>query len=315
MPQSYIFELIFLLYLILASALAFVLIYKKQRRWLAIILILSVLGIIYSGYLEPNWLKVRQESIAIGKLNQPLRIALVSDWHFRPFKGKNFVKRVAEKIQEQKPDLILMTGDFLFHDDIDFFRDDLATLAEVAKLAPTYAVLGNHDFGVGNRRRTILFPDQHQALREILERAGLKVLIDEQELVKIKGEELWLAGFKEFWSEETNPSAALQGLADDVSSDQPAGRLKIGLSHNPDAAFLPESQVLDIVLSGHTHGGQIRLPWFGSVALTETDLPRADYGRLLLDRQPKIVNTVGLGEAGPHLRFWNRPEIMILTIH
>lgn len=306
MLLSYFFEAVFLSYLITSGYLAFIL-FKKKKKVIPALLIISILGLIYSAYLEPYWVKTRYETVNIGKLNSEIKVVLVSDWHMRPGKRAGFVRRTVKKIAREQPDLILMAGDHLFYDDFEKFKTDLAALGGLAKIAPTYAALGNHDHGIGNRGNTVHYADQSAVISQVLEQNGLKVLPDAKEKVKIRENEFWLVGFDEFWLWNKKPSQAIEGLADD-------NLLKIGLSHNPDASFTVEGKILDLVLSGHTHGGQIRLPWVGALAEAETDLPRRDYGRYLPDHQPKILNTVGLGESGPHLRFWNRPEIVVLTI-
>lgn len=306
MLLSYLFDSIFIIYILMAGWLAFIL-FKKKKRIIPALLMVSVLGLIYSAYLEPYWVKTRYETFNIGKLNQEIKVVLVSDWHVRPGKRAGFVRSAAKKITRQQPDLILMAGDHLFYDDFEKFKTDLAALGALAKIAPTYAVLGNHDHGIGNRGNTVHYADQSANIAQVLTENGVKVLLDAKEKVKIRGEEFWLVGFDEFWHWNKKPAQAVEGLAGDNS-------LKIGVSHNPDAAFTAEGQVLDLVLSGHTHGGQIRLPFLGPLGNAETDLPFSDYGRYLASHQPKILNTVGIGESGPHLRFLNRPEFAVLTI-
>ncbi|MBI5732192.1 MAG: metallophosphoesterase family protein, partial [Candidatus Magasanikbacteria bacterium] len=243
MLLSYCFEAVFFSYLITAGWLAFIL-FKKKKKIIPVLLVISMLGLIYSAYLEPYWVKTRYETVNIGKLNSEIKVVLVSDWHMRPGKRASFVRSAAKKIAREQPDLILVAGDHLFYDDFEKFKKDLAALGALVKIAPTYAVLGNHDHGIGNRGNTVHYADQSAKIAQVLEQNGIKVLIDAKEKVKIKGNEFWLVGFDEFWHWNKKPARAIEGLADD-------NLLKIGISHNPDAAFTAEGKILDLVLSGH----------------------------------------------------------------
>jgi predicted MPP superfamily phosphohydrolase len=290
----------------MALILAIILI-KRKHKVAPIIIFLSIAGLIYSGYIEPQWIKIREQKIEVGKLNEEIKVAVIGDWHFRPFKGENFAKRAIAKVAELKPDLILMTGDFLFFDDLTAFEKDLRALGGLAKIAPTYTVLGNHDYGIVFPDESFLYTDSHREITKILKESSIQVLSDEQEKVIIKGEEIILAGFDEYWRKVRYPEKATTGLT-------PDGTLKIGMSHHPDIAYDKEAINLDLVLAGHTHGGQVRLPLIGALGDADSIMSKADYGLYLPNHQPRIFNTVGIGESGPHLRFWNRPEIALLKI-
>ncbi|MBI5023220.1 MAG: metallophosphoesterase [Candidatus Magasanikbacteria bacterium] len=290
----------------MALILAVILI-KRKHKIAPIIIFLSIAGLIYSGYIEPQWIKIREQKIETNKLNEEVKVAVIGDWHFRPFKGENFAKRAIAKVAELKPDLILMTGDFLFFDDLPDFENDLRALGGLAKIAPTYTVLGNHDYGIVFPDESFLYTDSHREITKILEDSGIHVLSDEQKKVTIKGEEIILAGFDEYWRKVRYPEKTTKGL-DKISA------LKIGISHHPDIAFEKVAENLDLVVAGHTHGGQVRLPLIGAIGDAESLMAKDDYGKYLPNHQPQIFNTVGIGESGPHLRFWNRPEIALLRI-
>lgn len=306
MYLAIIYEIFFAVYVIMAGAAAVILI-KRKHKIAPIIIFLSIAGLIYSGYVEPQWLKIREQKIEVNKLNAELKVAVIGDWHFRPFKGANFAERAIAKVAELKPDLILMTGDFLFFDDLPAFEKDLRALEALAKIAPTYTVLGNHDYGIVFPDESFLYTDSHREITKILQEQGIQVLSDEQKKVIIKGEEIVLAGFDEYWRKTRHPAKAVEGLVK-------ISNLKIGFSHHPDITYDEEATNLDLVITGHTHGGQMRLPLIGAIGETESVMPKTDYGLYLPNHQPPIFNTVGIGESGPHLRFWNRPEIALLRI-
>lgn len=279
--------------------------YLLSGRILPIFLFVGI-ALLLIIQLEPYHLTVRRQTIETGKLSANIKIALMSDVHLRPLKEGAYLEKVAQKVSKENPDLIFFAGDFLFYDHVDSYEKDFRSFKKFSEIAPAYAVLGNHDYGIGDSRHSLIYKDQHEKIIKLLERSGIKVLIDENLLLDLNGQKIQLVGFDEFWHWNKKPDQAFKDL-------QPEG-LRIGLSHNPDAAYLPESQKLDILLAGHTHGGQMRLPLVGALAEAETSFPRVNYGQFVDNSKPKIFNTVGLGESGFPIRLFNPPEIAILNI-
>ncbi len=256
--------------------------------------------------IEPYSIRVREENLIVNKLPSELKVAVISDFHLRPFKNYPLIDMAANKLNQIKPDIIIIAGDFLFYDHLGWYKNDLANFKKISLIAPTFAVLGNHDYGLADMQHTIVFNDQHKGISSILENAGIKILQDAKIKMNISGKEFWLVGFDEYWNLKSQPSKALTGLNDNL--------LKICASHNPDIAYLPETKILDILVSGHTHGGQIRLPFIGPLVDAQTLFPKQDYGKLVTNHEPKILNTSGIGESGLPIRFFDWPEIVILNI-
>ena len=216
-----------------------------------------------------------------------LRIAFLSDFHLGPWVGRRQVSRSVEMANSLRPDLIILGGDYISHR-----RKYIAPCARVlGRLrAPmgVYAVLGNHDHWV-----------DAPATTRALEQVGIHILTN-------RGEEispgLYLAGIDDWWARpDLERAFAGAGKGDCV----------ILVSHNPDAILDRRARRADLILSGHTHGGQ--------VAVVGPLLVASEYGR----RHPRglhrvddsqIYITTGVGNGFPPLRLFCRPEVALITL-
>lgn len=310
MSSFYLFEIFSGLYLIGALSLSWFLIKKKSSSFLIRVflpaLFLFSLTILLTVQLNTYRLIIDKQIISSDKIQRPLKIILMGDVHLRPLKRSGYLQKVANRVKTIRPDLIIFTGDFLFYDQADNYEKDFALFKNFSQIAPTYAVLGNHDYGIATSSGHKAYSDQSEKIKQLLQQAGIKILIDTSETITLQDQEIQIIGFDEFWHQTKNPTQAVQNLK---NSD-----LKIGLSHNPDAAYLPESQFIDIILTGHTHGGQLRLPLIGALATAETNFPRQNYGQTTENKQMKIFNTSGLGESFLPIRLFNPPEMILVEI-
>jgi len=270
---------------------------KIFKQWL-LLLVVIVLSfswgvIFYGSFVEPRFLVVHQETIEMTKIDQPIKVALLSDFHLGPYKGNGWVEEVVAKTNKQNSDLILLLGDYIFGPLGK--ADDLSALADLTAPLGVYAVLGNHDYDTARQ----------EEIKSKLEAMGIKVLFDSSDKIKLSdGKFLCLAGVNDLW----NGGQVKEAVAD--CSDETT----ILMSHNPDAVFNVQSFKVDLLVSGHTHGGQIRLPLIGPVAFIPTILSK-EYSEGLFDFSgTKLFITSGLGEMGPRARLFNPPEIVILEL-
>lgn len=230
------------------------------------------------------------------------KIAVVSDLHNAEFGEGN--STIIEKIENEQPDIIAITGDL-----IDSNRTDVDVAADLinklAKEAPCYYVTGNHEAWVGERYRE---------LEERLTASGVVVLHDTVVSVENGGKQIQIAGLDDpdfkyggADSQESMMRAKLQqmGLTDEYC---------ILLSHRPETFNAYVSENIDLVLSGHTHGGQFRLPFIGGIAAPHQGLfPRYDAGAYSEHGTTMIVSR-GVGNSVIPIRFNNRPEIVIVEL-
>ena len=232
------------------------------------------------------------------------RIAQISDLHNAEF-GEDNVK-LLQLLSECDPDVIVITGDL-----VDASRTDieiaLTFAGEAVRIAPTYYVTGNHEAAIS----------QYDVLRSGLEVAGVIVLEDEAVSLEQNGERVTLIGL-------SDPNAAIKG---DLFGEVPAmvstklggliGResgYTILLSHRPELFETYVSSGIDLVLSGHTHGGQFRLPFVGGLIAPNQGLfPKYDAGLYTKGNTNMIVSR-GLGNSIIPIRFNNRPEIAVIEL-
>ena len=216
------------------------------------------------------------------------RIAQVSDLHNEEFGPGN--ARLLEKLREAVPDIIVLTGDLAdsSHTDLDV----AVSFAQAAvEIAPTYFVTGNHEAGLAD----------YAALRDSLLAAGVTVL--ENQAVTLTREA---------------DRAILYGLRDPAFGPSPAlpetEEFLILLAHRPEYFKRYAAQGADLVLSGHAHGGQVRLPFLGGlVAPGQGFFPKYDFG-LYRESEAVMVVSRGLGNSIIPLRINNPPELVIVTL-
>ena len=282
---------------------------KKIVKILFIIIAILFLACLTSIWLSYNWPTVSNYTVTSSKIAEPFRMVLISDLHDHQF-GKNNEKLV-EKIREQSPDLIIIDGDMINSD-----SENADTAVEVVRalkeIAPVYYSYGNHEYAY--------MEAGHTDLQAELEEAGAVVLNYQNMDIEIKGNPIRLGGLYEFGfetgmqSEEEN-QRALSYLEKYVDTE----RYLIMCAHRPDS-FDPwdtaDDWGIDLVLSGHLHGGQVIIPGIGGLySQLEGFLPQYDYGQYKLGDSDMII-TRGLGSNPKILpRFNNLPEIAVVDVY
>jgi predicted MPP superfamily phosphohydrolase len=189
----------------------------------------------------------------------------------------------------EAPDLVVLTGDFVSFQHA--IPDVAAVLRGLRAPLGVYAVAGNHDYweGVDDVRNALALCD-------------IPLLMNEHRRLSWNGADLWLVGVDDIWDGSVSASDALRGV--------PPGAFTLLLAHAPDYADEAARHGFDVQLSGHTHGGHIRLPLLGPLAL-----PR--FGRRYVIGRYQVGPTalyVSRGTSGPPLRFRCPPEATIITL-
>ncbi|MBI2098881.1 metallophosphoesterase [Candidatus Uhrbacteria bacterium] len=268
---------------------------------------LSALGLIwfvvfYGSFIEPRLIVLANYEFNSKKVSRPMRIAVVSDTHAGPAKGKRFIKRLANKIERAKPDAVFLLGDLISDDESNIPL--LEPLLALSANTPTFAILGNHDYlGVPNQGQVV---KSFSPLEPYLRRYGVTALKNENTQIELNGNKLAIAGIDDLASGAPDMRAALMGM--------PPEALRVLLSHSPDAVLYLKPGEVDMVMSGHTHGGQIRLPFIGPIAPEPTVLGRKFTRGFYVINNITLFITSGAGESGPRARLFVPPEIAIFEI-
>jgi predicted MPP superfamily phosphohydrolase len=276
--------------------------WPKRLRVAFAVITLFLAGVAFWGFLiEPGRLVTHQQTIHIDNWPQSLdgmRIAVLSDIHVDDwFITEKKLRTIVERTNELQPELIVILGDYMSGDGWVKRRVEPEVFATVLKdlRAPlgVYSVLGNHDWWFSGMR-----------VRRGLEQNGIKVLENESAQVDVRGTSLWLVGLADLW---TRPQRI-----NDAVAKVPEGQPLIALTHNPDI-FPNVPQRVQLLLAGHTHGGQVRFPILGPV------IEASDYGDRwvrghVFEENHHLFVTTGIGTSIMPVRFGLPPEIVILTL-
>jgi uncharacterized protein len=279
----------------------------RKRRILKRILLFFILLLLFGLYLykENTTFGVTFVEIKASSLPESFthfRIVQLSDIHDSEF-GENNIDLV-NKVKTLLPDAIFITGDF-----IDRNRYELEQSLEIVKqlhdIAPIYFVTGNHEISTNDTVR----------IKRELSNLGVHVLTDESLLIaNDTGEQIAIGGIEDPLSSNLDEHEYVEQVIDKTFKDVPDDMFKILLSHRPELFNVYVDRQIDLVFSGHAHGGQIRMPGVGGiVAPGQGWFPTYTAGVHELNGTSMIVSR-GLGNSLVPIRIFNRPEVVVTTL-
>ena len=275
----------------------------KRRVFVLIIaaaLVLALLIWLLWANSSPAATQVTVASGALPEAFEGFKIAHVSDLHSAVFGRKN--EKLLSLIRAAKPDIIAITGDLIDsrHTDID---SALAFVEAAAEIAPVYYVTGNHESRL-----------DFDEIEPRLIAAGARVLRNEAEDIGRGGERIRLAGIDDPSFIRTGGTAEERAAAELEQLGDGGGTFTVLLAHRPELVEVYAEYGAGLVLSGHAHGGQVRLPFLGGLyAPGQGLLPEYDSGLYSLGETQMVVSR-GLGNSVAPLRVNNRPELVIVTL-
>ena len=229
-------------------------------------------------------------------------IAVISDLHNAEFGEGN--SQLLELIRAEQPDCIAITGDL-----VDSNRADLEVAVnltgQLVKIAPCYYVTGNHEAWLG---------EKYRQLEEELLKHGVTVLRDESVMLEKDGERIQLSGLDDPDFTERDPSVQQSVVEAKLKELISSKDYCVLLSHRPELFEAYLNAGVDLVLSGHAHGGQFRLPFAGGlIAPNQGIFPDYDAG-IYTEEDTTMVVSRGIGNSMIPVRFNNRPEVVCIKL-
>lgn len=273
---------------------------KNILKLLSFIILVAIVIGSYSFWIEPDLLRVKEISIYDTRIvSKPIKVVQFSDTHVGDFFTTKELQRVVDKINDQEPDLVLFTGDLM--DNASQYNgsvDEIAIiLSKIKATGGKYAVFGNRDYGGGAER----------FYEDLMESAGFEVLVNQSIDLNIHNTDISLFGADDALIGYYDAKQTMQGIRED--------RFNLLMLHEPDLVDDFLLYPIDLAVAGHSHGGQVYIPFYGpllTTALAEKYV-RGSYD-LETGRGTTLYVNTGLGNTKAPFRFFNVPQITILTI-
>jgi len=270
----------------------------RNRWWIPAFVALLVVSVLL-GYSLAETYRLEFKEVAFADPDVPpgfdgVRVAFITDIHRGPYFSQDRVRKLVERVNALKPDMIILGGDYVYGDTA-YMASCFSELRELKAPFGRYAVLGNHDYG-----------DYQGPTIDIVRKSGISLLYDEGVWLDKDGDRIRIGGVSDLQLDLPRIGPVTNGTEE---SD-----FVLLVSHNPDFAEQLEPGAVDVMLSGHTHGGQVT--FFG---LWAPYLP-SDYGQKYRTGRVEmgattvfISNGVGTSTFLP-VRFFARPQVLMFTL-
>lgn len=251
----------------------------------------------YPVFIERYLVQVNRYRIPVPTLPRQFNgftIVQLTDLHFGPLVPLSFLQHVIRKANALSKDVIVCTGDYVHERDTDEEINGIwPLLSELNAPLGVYSVLGNHDHWADSNRSVYW-----------LERSGQNIR-NRTHCFERDGKRLWIAGGGDLWEDHRNFDEILGNIPDDDC--------KIVLAHNPDSADSNFSKRIDLMICGHTHGGQVNIPFYGAPVLPVKNKNYSSGLKTSAKGQPVFISK-GIGWAVYPVRFNCFPEIAVLEL-
>ncbi|MGN2369214.1 metallophosphoesterase [Clostridium cagae] len=275
-----------------------------KRIFITIILIPAIcFGIFaYSIYVEPNLLSVKNIEINNSsniKNEDTIKIAQISDIHLGEYYTIDKLEKLVNKVNSQNADIIVFTGDLF--DNVSKFEDTSKVAPILKKLNAKigkYAIYGNHDYGGGAKN----------IYKNVMEDSGFKILVNDQANVKLdSGKTISILGLDDALLGNPDVEKAVRNIKE--------SNYNLLLLHEPDLSDKFVSYNIDLILAGHSHGGQVKIPFLGEIVTPPLAEKYKDrLYNLNTQRNTQLYVNSGIGNTKMPFRFMNVPEVSIFEI-
>jgi predicted MPP superfamily phosphohydrolase len=251
----------------------------------------------YPIFIESYMVLVNRYRVAVPhlpKVFSGFTIVQLSDLHYGPLVPMTVIRRVVRQSNSLRKDIVVCTGDYVHeHHATDQIDKVWPTMAQLEAERGVFSVLGNHDHWADTDRSLYW-----------LDRAGQNLRHRAVPIEK-NGERIWLAGAGDLWEDHRSVDRLLQ--------DVPRDACRIVLAHNPDTADTPSTERVDLLIAGHTHGGQVRIPFLGAPVLPVRNKAYSS-GLKTSPRGTRVFISKGVGWSVYPIRFNCPPEIAVLEL-
>ncbi len=265
----------------------------------------SAAGLVfYAGEVSRHELELIEVTIKLPRLPDAfagMKVVQISDFHFHAYTEAMFLESIVRKVNALAPDLVLLTGDFISsnplpqHVNVKLAYHCAEILSRI-ECPLRYAIMGNHDALVGAH-----------AVTDALTTHGLPVLANRSVPLERQGQRIWLAGVEDVLVQRPDLATALP------AGPRRDGETTILLAHEPDFADYAMGQQVDLILSGHTHGGQILFPFLPPLMLPDMGTKYV-HGLFRLGDGMQLYVNRGIGAVTLPFRFRCPPEITAITL-
>lgn len=275
---------------------------KKILKAAIFLLIIVIIIYYYAGFIEPNMLNVHYENIStdyvLGK-SDDIKILQFSDIHLSDYFNIEDLKKVVDKINGEKPDIVVFTGDLIDHYNDYSYKGDIdkiwETLGEIKAPLGKYAVYGNHDYGGGGVK----------VYSKIMDKSGFVTLVNDS--AKLEKYNLNIIGLDDSIFGNVDNEKLISCIDDSYYN--------LVISHEPDIIDYLLEYNIDLFLSGHSHGGQVNVPLISTNMLPALG---EKYTRGLYKfenyRNTILYVNVGIGTSQVPFRFMSVPEMSVFTL-
>jgi len=274
----------------------------RRRRWTRRAFIVGAAAFVGAplyGYVSSKWLRIERTDVRLPRLpreSDGLRVVALADTHVGRWRDGDSVAKAVRKANAEEPDLVVLLGDYCHHmrgDSDAAFNDAIGPFGDLAAPLGVFAIPGNHDYWDGIEQVSAAF-----------DRAGIPLLVNEHRLIDVPGGELAVVALDDLWVGEEDVSRAYDGL--------PESTARLTLSHNPDRFIVNEDEDFGLMLSGHTHGGQVVIPFHGPIRLP---IQHKEYAMGLHERgHDQLYVSRGVGVVTPPIRLFCPPEISLIRL-
>ena len=270
----------------------------KLKKRFKILLFLFFLGSIFIGYsyLESRWIKIKNIEIVSEDIPASFdnkKIIFITDIHHGPFFSIERVKSLVNRINKLEPDLILMGGDYV-HREAKYIEPIFNEFENFKSKLGIYAVLGNHDHW-----------ESAELTKKLMLRNNIKICDNNSFWVRQGNDSIKIGGVGDLWEDEQ--------IVRNTTNDLKQTDFAILISHNPDFIDQIDSNLIDLTLSGHTHGGQVTFFGFWAPILPIESGNKYRYGLKEINKMKAYISS-GIGTITPPLRFFCRPEIVLINL-